>query len=630
MNDYGFFRVAAAVPVVKVAAPSANAKQCFELVEKAYGQQVQAICFPELSITGYSCGDLFLSRQLIDSAESALEWLLQKTEKMDIIIIVGMPLRISSSLLNGAVVLHRGNIVAAVAKTFLCEESGERHWFADASDIEDGSITLCGRTVPFGHNMVFGDGRRAFSIEIGEDLFAAVSPSSIQSVAGGLVTFNLSAVKSQTGAKCQLADIVRVQSMRCMSGYVMASAGYGESSGDNLYMGCSFITENGVMLKHSSDWAANDSLIISDIDVDKLNMCRMRSSIFKELKGNGIFYNLNIPDWHAEKPIYPIPENPFITDSSDKTCSEAFSIQVASLVTRMQNICAKKVVLGISGGLDSTLALLVVAKSFDVMGLDRNGIVAVTMPGFGTTDRTYNNALELMKCLGTDVREISIANACLAHFSDIGHNPEIKDVVFENSQARERTQILMDLANKENALVIGTGDMSELALGWCTYNGDQMSMYGVNAGVPKTMVRRIVEYLAETEDFAAARSYLIDVVATPVSPELLPADNDGNINQKTENLVGPYELHDFFIYHLLKNGFAPQKVLYLAKYAFSEQYNEDTISKWLKLFLRRFFSQQFKRSSMPDGPQVFAVSLSPRNGWRFPSDVSSAEWLADL
>lgn len=630
MNDYGFFRVAAAVPVVKVAAPSANAKQCFELVEKAYGQQVQAICFPELSITGYSCGDLFLSRQLIDSAESALEWLLQKTEKMDIIIIVGMPLRISSSLLNGAVVLHRGNIVAAVAKTFLCEESGERHWFADASDIEDGSITLCGRTVPFGHNMVFGDGRRAFSIEIGEDLFAAVSPSSIQSVAGGLVTFNLSAVKSQTGVKCQLADIVRVQSMRCMSGYVMASAGYGESSGDNLYMGCSFIAENGVMLKHSSDWAANDSLIISDIDVDKLNMCRMRSSVFKELKGNGITYSVEIPDWRAEQPEYPVCENPFVASSVENTCAEAFAIQTAALATRMKNISAKKAVIGVSGGLDSTLALLVIAKTFDMMGLDRKGIVAVTMPGFGTTGRTYNNALELMKVLGTDVREISIKDACLQHFSDIGHNPEVKDVVYENSQARERTQILMDLANKENALVIGTGDMSELALGWCTYNGDQMSMYGVNAGVPKTMVRMIVEYVAGCKEFISAKPYLLDVVATPVSPELLPADSNGNINQKTEDIVGPYELHDFFLYHLLKNGFTPEKVLYLAKYAFAGQYNEETIKSWLKVFLRRFFSQQFKRSCMPDGPQVFAISLSPRNGWRFASDVSSAEWIDSL
>ena len=630
MNDYGFFRVAAAVPVVKVAAPLANAKQCLELVEKAYEKQVQVICFPELSITGYSCGDLFLSRQLIDRAEQALEWLLQQTAKMDIIIIAGMPLRVSSSLLNGAVVLHKGCIIASVAKTFLCEESGERHWFADASDIEDGTIELCGRNVPFGHNMVFVSNNGAFSIEIGEDLFAAVSPSSIQSVGGSLVTFNLSAVKTQTGTGAVLANMVKMQSMRCMSGYVLASGGYGETSGDNLYSGYSFIAENGLMLKQNSEWTDNGSLLISDIDVEKLNMCRMRSSIFKELKGNGITYSVEIPDWRAERPEYPILENPFVTSSAENICAEAFAIQTAALATRMKNISAKKAVIGVSGGLDSTLALLVVAKAFDMMGLDRKGIVAVTMPGFGTTGRTYNNALELMKVLGTDVREISIKDACLQHFSDIGHNPEVKDVVYENSQARERTQILMDLANKENALVIGTGDMSELALGWCTYNGDQMSMYGVNAGVPKTMVRMIVEYAAGRDEFVSAKPYLLDVVATPVSPELLPADSNGDINQKTEDIVGPYELHDFFLYHLLKNGFTPEKVLYLAKYAFAGQYNEETIKSWLKVFLRRFFSQQFKRSCMPDGPQVFAISLSPRNGWRFASDVSCTEWIDSL
>lgn len=630
MNDYGFFRVAAAVPVVKVAAPMANARQCLELVEKAYEKQVQVICFPELSITGYSCGDLFLSRQLVDRAEQALEWLLQQTAKMDIIIIAGMPLRVSSSLLNGAVVLHKGCIIASVAKTFLCEESGERHWFADASDIQDGTIELCGRNVPFGHNMVFVSNNGAFSIEIGEDLFAAVSPSSIQSVGGSLVTFNLSAVKTQTGIGAVLADMVKMQSMRCMSGYVLASGGYGETSGDNLYSGYSFIAENGFMLKQNSEWTDNGSLLISDIDVEKLNMCRMRSSIFKELKGNGITYSVEIPDWRAEQPEYPVCDNPFVASSVENTCAEAFAIQTAALATRMKNISAKKAVIGVSGGLDSTLALLVIAKTFDMIGLDRKGIVAVTMPGFGTTGRTYNNALELMRVLGTDVREISIKDACLQHFSDIGHNPEVKDVVYENSQARERTQILMDLANKENALVIGTGDMSELALGWCTYNGDQMSMYGVNAGVPKTMVRMIVEYVAGCKEFISAKPYLLDVVATPVSPELLPADSNGNINQKTEDIVGPYELHDFFLYHLLKNGFTPEKVLYLAKYAFAGQYNEETIKSWLKVFLRRFFSQQFKRSCMPDGPQVFAISLSPRNGWRFASDVSSAEWIDSL
>lgn len=630
MNDYGLFRVAAALPVVKVAAPSANAKQCLYLVEKAYEKQVQVICFPELTITGYSCGDLFLSRELIDRAEQALEWLLQQTSEIDIIIIAGMPLRVGSSLLDGAVVLHKGELIASTAKTFLCEESGERHWFADASDIQDGAIEICGRSVPFGHNMVFAAKNGAFSIEIGEDLYAAVSPSSIQSVGGSLVTFNLSAIKAQTGVHTMIADMVRMQSLRCMSGYVMASAGYGETSGDNLYAGYSCIAENGVMLKQNDAWTDSGSLIISDIDIDKLNMCRMRSSIFKELKGNGITYPVEIPLWRAEQPEYPIRENPFITSSAEQTCSEAFAIQTAALVTRMQNISSKKAVIGISGGLDSTLALLVVVKAFDMMGLDRKGIVTVTMPGFGTTDRTYNNAIELMQKLGTDVREISIAKACLAHFSDIGHNPDVKDVVYENSQARERTQILMDLANQENALVIGTGDMSELALGWCTYNGDHMSMYAVNSGVPKTMVRMIVDYVAGLEEFNQVKPYLNDIVATPVSPELLPADSEGNINQKTEDIVGPYELHDFYLYHLLKSGFTPKKILYLAKYAFAGQYDEETIKRWLKVFLRRFFGQQFKRSCMPDGPQVFAVSLSPRNGWRFASDVNCSEWLEGL
>lgn len=630
MNDYGFVRVASAVPRVKVAQPNDNVQSALELIKEAYAKDVQLIGFPELAVTGYSCADLLLNNHLINRAEQALQKLLDETADLDIIIILGMPVRLASSLLDGAVVLHKGRIIASTAKTFLCEESGERHWFADSSDIQDGMVEICGQSVLFAHNLIVGDKKMAFSVEIGEDLFAAVAPSSIQSVGGSLITFNLSAFKNHVGTEQLLEDTIRMQSARCISGYVLSSAGEGESSGDHLYKGKSVIASNGSFVETETIVTEFGSLSVSDIDVDALKIQRTRNSIFKELKGNGVLYQAEIPEWRADRLICNISESPFVNISAEESCKQAFNIQVSSLCVRMQNIGAKRAVIGVSGGLDSTLALLVMVAAFDRLGIDRNNIIAVTMPGFGTTDRTYQNAVNLMAKLGVSTKEISIKEACKQHFADIDHDPAVRNVVYENSQARERTQILMDLANKENALVIGTGDLSELALGWCTYNGDHMSMYAVNAGVPKTMVRLIVLYAANNIFPQDIKPYLVDVVETPVSPELLPADNKGNIDQKTEEIVGPYELHDFFLYHFVKSGFEPKKIEYLAEKAFEGKYDRDTINKWLKIFLRRFFGQQFKRSCMPDGPQIYQVSLSPRGGWLFPSDVNSLEWIDEL
>jgi NAD+ synthase (glutamine-hydrolysing) len=639
MEDYGFVRVAAAVPDVKVADCMSNAEACLELIREAEAKQVRIVCFPELNITGYTCADLFHSRLLVSNAEKALGWLLQQTAEMDIISIIGLPVHCGSSLFNAAVVINRGQIIAATAKTYLpnYNEFYEKRWFASIAEAQHKTLNLCGRTVPFERNIVFDGGCASFSIEICEDLWTPVPPSSTEALAGAHIIFNLSASDELLGKNRYLRSLIEQQSARCIAGYVYASSGFGESSTDLYFAGNGYIAENGKMIAESKRFSFERQLIISDIDVERLSADREKNSTFMMgvgYAGGGDYtiQEISLPKYTPDTLMRVVDAHPFVPSSDlhiKENCQEIFNIQIGGLATRLMHINCERVVVGISGGLDSTLALLVAAKTFDKLKKPRRNIIGITMPGFGTTGRTYRNAVAMMNSLGVEIREISVKNACLQHFSDIGHDESVHDSTYENSQARERTQILMDVANQENAIVIGTGDLSELALGWCTYNGDHISMYAVNAGVPKTLVKYLVKYAADYEIDADAKLFLYDVIDTPISPELLPADDNGNIAQKTEDLVGPYELHDFFLFHTLRNGFTPRKILFLANIAFKGVYDEAFIQKWLKVFVKRFFTQQFKRSCMPDGPKVGSVALSPRGDWRMPSDACYREWLND-
>lgn len=639
MEDFGFVRVAAAVPAVKVADCMSNAQACLNLINEALTRDVQIICFPELNITGYTCADLFHSRLLTGNAEKALEWLLQQTAEMDIVSIIGLPVRCGSSLFNAAVVINKGRIIAATAKTYLpnYNEFYEKRWFASIAEAQNNTLTLCSQTVTFERNIVFDGGCASFSIEICEDLWTPVPPSSTEALAGAHIIFNLSASNELLGKNRYLRSSIEQQSARCIAGYVYASCGFGESSTDLYFAGNGYIAENGRIIAESERFSFDRQLVISDIDVEKLSADREKNSTFMMgvgYAGGGDYtiQKISLPEYRSDTLMREVDAHPFVPASDlhiRENCQEIFNIQIGGLANRLTHINCERVVVGISGGLDSTLALLVAAKTFDKLKTPRKNIIGITMPGFGTTDRTYRNAVDMMKALGVEIREISIRNACRLHFSDIGHNDTVHDSTYENSQARERTQILMDIANQENAIVIGTGDLSELALGWCTYNGDHMSMYGVNAGVPKTLVKYLVKYIADYEVDGSVKPFLYDVIDTPISPELLPADENGNIAQKTEDLVGPYELHDFFLFHTLRNGFTPRKILFLANIAFRGVYDEAFIQKWLKVFVKRFFTQQFKRSCMPDGPKVGSVALSPRGDWRMPSDACYSEWLND-
>ncbi len=632
---YGFVKVAAAVPAVKVADVGYNTQQIESLIAQAEGQGVEVIVFPELSITGYSCQDLFKEQLLIDKSEEALIMLLDFTRKLNVVCIVGLPVQIGALLYNCAAVIQGGTLLGVVPKTYLPNygEFYEKRWFASANDLSAQTIYLAGTSINVSSQpTIFTTAEgMSFGIEICEDVWAPTPPSNRLSLAGADIIFNLSASDELIGKHQYLRELLCQQSARTMCGYVYASSGFGESSQDVVYGGNAIIVENGQLLCEGERFSIQPQIKISQIDVERLRTERRMNSTFITAQAQAGSGRVTIDC----KPVAPrefelirtIDPHPFIPaqEQMKEGCEEILNIQVAGLMKRLYHIHAEKAVVGISGGLDSTLALLVTVKAFDRMGLDRRGVIGITMPGFGTTDRTYNNALSLMKQLGVTIREISIAKAVTQHFEDIGHNPQRHDTTYENSQARERTQILMDVANKENAIVVGTGDLSELALGWATYNGDHMSMYGVNAGVPKTLIRYLVNYVAES----TATDVLHDIVDTPISPELIPSDENGNIKQKTEDLVGPYELHDFFIYYFLRFGFRPSKIYVLAKSAFANTYNDDVIKKWLTTFCRRFFTQQFKRSCLPDGPKVGSVSLSPRGDWRMPSDASSALWLKE-
>ncbi len=638
--NYGFVKVAAAVPRVKIADCNFNAKQLESLIAVADGKGVQIITFPEMCITAYTCGDLFGQQLLLEEAEMALMQILNNTRQLDIISILGMPVIVNSTVINAAVVIQKGKVLGVVPKTYLpnYKEFYEQRWFTSALQVAETSVRLCGQIIPMGTNLLFETSDTIFGIEICEDLWSTIPPSSTLALQGAEIIFNLSADNEGIGKNSYLRSLISQQSARCISGYVFSSCGFGESTTDVVFAGNGLIYENGSQLAHNDRFSFEEQLIISEIDVEYLRAERRINTTFAASKGN-------IPA--DKKPVRIATEfvnskelnltrtferHPFVPQGAalNERCEEVFSIQVAGLAQRLVHTGAKTTVIGISGGLDSTLALLVCVKTFDKLGLSRKNIIGVTMPGFGTTNRTYHNAISLMNSLGITLREISIKEACIQHFKDINHDINVHDVIYENAQARERTQILMDIANQTGGMVIGTGDLSELALGWATYNGDHMSMYGVNGSIPKTLVKYLVKWVTENEVDETSCITLLDIVDTPISPELIPADENGDIKQKTEDLVGPYELHDFFLYYFMRFGFRPSKIFMLASLAFKEVYDEETIKKWLLIFFRRFFNQQFKRSCLPDGPKVGSISISPRGDWRMPSDASAAAWLKEI
>ena len=637
--NYGFVKVASAIPRVRVADCAFNASQIEKEIIIADGKGVEIIVFPELCLTGYTCGDLFAHSLLLESAELGLMQILNNTRQLDIISILGMPVPLNGMLLNAAVVIQKGKVLGVVPKTYLpnYKEFYEKRWFTSASEVGEQSVRLCGQIVSMSPHLLFDMAGAVFGVELCEDLWAPIPPSSALALQGAEIIFNLSADNEGVGKHNYLRSLIAQQSARCIAGYVFSSCGFGESTTDVVFAGNALIYENGTLLASGKRFSFEEQVVISEIDVERLRTERRVNTTFASCRAQttqGMVRHIateyvNARDLQLTRTFDPhpfVPQGPML----DERCEEIFSIQVSGLAQRLTHTHAKSAVVGISGGLDSTLALLVCVQTFDKLGLSRKGIIGVTMPGFGTTDRTHSNAVDLMESLGVTIREVSIKDACLQHFKDINHNPEVHDVTYENSQARERTQILMDIANQTNGLVIGTGDLSELALGWATYNGDHMSMYGVNASVPKTLVKHLVKWVAENGMGEASRKTLLDIVDTPISPELIPADEDGNIRQITEDLVGPYELHDFFLYYFLRFGFAPSKIYFLAVRTFKGVYDEETVKKWLQTFCRRFFNQQFKRSCLPDGPKVGSVSLSPRGDWRMPSDASSALWLNDV
>lgn len=635
---FGFITVAAAIPSVKVADTEYNIKQIEDFVAQAEGRGVEIIVFPELSVTGYSCQDLFLQQLLVEQAEVAVMQLLDFSRKLDIICIVGAPVNISGSLYNCAVVIQHGVILGIIPKTYLPNygEFYEKRWFTSSKNLKPTDIRYAGNSVSItpGPTLFRTSDNALFGVEICEDVWAAEPCSNKLALAGADIIFNLSASDELIGKHVYLMNLLSQQSARTISGYVYSGCGFGESTQDVVYGGNALIYENGTLLSESERFSFKPQMIVNQIDIEKLRVERQKNTTFVNCRddSNAVIKQTAVVQPKNFSLLREIDALPFVPDDNDMehSCNEIFSIQVAGLAKRIMHTACKHLIVGISGGLDSTLALLVCVKTFDKLGMNRKGIVGVTMPGFGTTDRTYNNALSLMNSLGVTIREISIADSVKVHFNDIGHDISVHDVTYENSQARERTQILMDLSNQLKGMVVGTGDLSELALGWATYNGDHMSMYGVNAGIPKTLIKYLVRDVAYNAMDEKSRNTLLDIIDTPISPELIPAEEDGTIKQKTEDLVGPYELHDFFLYYFLRFGFRPSKIYLLARKAFdAADYEDDTIKHWIKVFFHRFFTQQFKRSCLPDGPKVGSVSLSPRGDWRMPSDASSALWLKE-
>ena len=653
-SSLGFARVAAVSPEMRVADCAFNTQAIIAALRQAKERGAQLVAFPELCITGYTCGDLFFQTTLLDGARAGLERIAEETRKLNAACVVGLPILQSGRLYNCAAFVCAGRVMGLVPKTYLptYNEFYEGRWFTSASGMAIGQMELAGGAVPIGPRQIFEAANMpgcAVGIEICEDVWAVNPPSGELALAGATLIVNPSASPETLGKMEYRRELVKQQSARCLAAYVYAGSGPGESSSDLVFSGHSLICENGTMLAESARFEFGAQIILADVDLGRLAHERMNNSSFRGAAGWGLGIDpapkFVLPSAEEDQPVplaRPLAQNPFVPQDKTqraKNCREIFSIQSTGLAKRLRHTGVKTVTIGISGGLDSTLALLVAIRAFDKLGLPRAGILAITMPGFGTTDRTYGNALAMMKALGVTAREVPIRNAVLGHFADIGHDPATHDVTYENAQARERTQILMDVANKSGGFVVGTGDLSELALGWLTFNGDHMSMYHVNAGVPKTLVRYMVEWCADEEFNGEVSDVLRDIAATPITPELLPL-KDGELQQKTEDTVGPYILHDFFLYYAVRYGFPPRKVFYLAREAFSplspggagggQTFSADEILKWLNVFYARFFSQQFKRNAMPDGPKVGSVALSPRGDWRMPADASSAVWKAEL
>ena len=632
----GFLKVCAVSPRVTVAGVQSNLNAALQEIEKANKNKVQILVFPELFLSGYTCGDLFLQTALQDACKSALTAVCRATENSALVVVIGLPLKFEASLYNCAAVVQNGMVVAVIPKTYIpnYNEYYEKRWFASGDGV-NGTIKLIGQEVPFGQTLVRLSDDAVLGVEICEDLWTPSTPGTSLALSGANIIVNLSASNEVVTKNDYRKNLICMQSAKDFCAYIYASAGVGESTTDLVFSGACTVAENGALLSEGERFAFNGSMAEACIDIEKLNAERAHNTSFtdaaKKLKEklSEVSTPVEVSDLEYNEVNRSFDPHPFVPSDSaekDERCREILSIQSHALAKRMSHIGAKKAIIGISGGLDSTLALLVTARALKILNLPNENMICVTMPGFGTTDRTYQNAVDLIHAFGATFMEISIRNAARGHMADIGHDESVHDITYENTQARERTQILMDLANKHGAVLVGTGDLSELALGWCTYNADHMSMYGVNAGVPKTLVRHLVRNEAQQLPEEISK-ILNDILDTPVSPELLPPDENGNIQQKTEETLGPYEVHDFYLYHFLRFGTRPEKLLFMASRAFAGIYSEEQLKNWLKLFVRRFFTNQFKRSCLPDGPKVGSVSLSPRGDWRMPSDADCSVWL---
>lgn len=632
MNEYGYVRCAAASLKMEVANPRWNEQEMEHVIAEAVSNSVAILVLPECAMTGYTCADLFFQQTLLKETEHQIEKLKKFLEGKEIIVAVGAPIQIENKLYNMGIVLQNGHILGMVPKTYLpnYNEFYEQRWFASSADLKESEIEFLGEKVPVGRDLLFGNQNTYFALEICEDLWSVTPPSDTYALNGATILLNLSASNETIGKKEYRENLIKMHSAKQISAYVYASSGPLESTTDILFSGATLIYENGSKLAEGKRFQFDNTLTIADVDVEKLLHDRMKNTSFHtdQLEPVRKIYcfipatNQPIRRTYAKYPF--VPSNP---NKRNERANEILTIQSCALARRLKHTGSKKCILGVSGGLDSTLAYLVILRSFDILKIAPQNLIAVTMPGFGTTDRTYQNAKELIRNTGATLREVSIKDACILHYKDIGHDAGNHDVTYENAQARERTQILMDIANQESGLVIGTGDLSELALGWCTYNGDHMSMYAVNTSIPKTLVRYLVEY--EMQNNKTLHDVLKSILDTPISPELLPPSKDGKILQKTESKIGPYMLHDFFLYHFLRNGFSTKKIFYLAKETFKDDYEEEELRKWLTVFMKRFFSQQFKRSCLPDGVKVGSVSLSPRGDLRMPSDATSTIWIEE-
>lgn len=638
MKEFGFIRVGGIVNKLVLANPLENAKEIIKEIKKAIKLGVSIVVTPELSLTGYTCGDLFLQDKLLNDSEKALEEVLEQTKNIDIISILGMPIKHDNQLFNCAIVISKGKILGIIPKTYIpnYQEFYEARWFSSSKDLKSYNIEILGQTVPITTNILFQDKslkEASFAIEICEDLWTVNPPSNNHALAGATMIFNLSSSNELIGKQEYRKSLVSSQSARTISAYIYTSSGIMESTSDILFGGASMIYENGSKLAENKRFEIDSNIITADIDILKLANDRRKNRSYMNMASNTDYIIVEVDMANSIKTLQrDYKEYPFVPSNEqerNKRCEEIIEIQSSALARRLLQLKNPKCVIGMSGGLDSTLAYLVIIKAFEKLNRDNKDIIGITMPGFGTTDRTYQNAVDLIKEYGATLKEISIKEASLLHMKDIGLPETDRSITYENIQARERTQILMDVANMENGLVIGTGDLSELALGWCTYNGDHMSMYAVNTSIPKTLVRYLVAWVKDTTT-GKKKEVLQDILNTPISPELLPPDEAGNILQKTESSIGPYVLHDFFLFHFLRYGATPRKIYTLAKYTFKNSFSTDEIKKWLKVFIKRFFTQQFKRNCIPDGIKVGSISLSPRGDLRMPSDANMEAWLKEI